>query len=90
MIKQKNILLLLALFFLVSLTACAPEGHTYKEYGFFSGIWHGICMPFALVGKLFGSDIGLYAENNTGFFYWLGIFFGLSLIGGGSSGARRY
>jgi hypothetical protein len=86
---MKNNLLLLFLLCL-TLSSCAPEGYTEHEYGFFSGIWHGLCFPFALIGKLFGSDIGLYAENNTGFFYWLGYILGLfSDLGGGYRYRRR-
>lgn len=88
MINQKTLAFVLCCLALVMLTACAPENYTAKEYGFFSGIWHGICLPFALIGKLVGADIGLYAENNSGFLYWLGILFGLSLLGGGGAGAR--
>lgn len=66
------------------MSSCAPKGYTSDEYGFFSGIWHGFCFAFALVGKLFGAKIGLYAENNTGFFYWLGFILGLGGLGGGA------
>lgn len=83
---------LLVISTILILTSCAPKGPTPDEYGFFSGIWHGIVWPFALIGKLFGSDIGLYAENNSGFFYWLGFILGLGALGGGGSQAssRRY
>lgn len=80
---------MLFLFLTISLSSCAPEGNTYKEYGFFSGILHGIVFPFALIGKLFGSDVGLYASNNTGFFYWLGFLFGIGALGGGGAASRR-
>lgn len=74
---------------ILSLSSCAPEGHTYKEYGFLNGIWHGICFPFAIIGKIFGADIGIYAENNSGFFYWIGFLIGLGGLGGGGASARR-
>ncbi len=70
-------------------TSCAPEHYSSHEYGFFGGIWHGICLPFSLIGKLFGSDVGLYAEHNSGFFYWLGFIIGIGGIGGGGAAARR-
>ena len=83
--------LLLVLFYL---TSCAPAGMTPQEYGFFWGILHGFISPFALVAKLFGAHIGLYAEHNTGTFYWLGFILGLVfLLGGGGGGVasrRRY
>jgi hypothetical protein len=70
------------------LTSCAPEGYTNKEYGFFSGIIHGFVFIFALLSKLFGMDYGLYASNNSGFFYWIGFIIGLGGLGGGANSAR--
>lgn len=78
----KSSLSILVLILLVS--SCAPEGYTSVEYGFFSGIWHGVCLPFAIIGKIFGSDIGIYAENNSGFLYWIGFIIGLGGLGGGA------
>ncbi|MBM3161650.1 MAG: hypothetical protein FJZ66_09985 [Bacteroidetes bacterium] len=80
--NQKLTYIFISILFIVS--SCAPEGYTSDEYGFFSGIWHGICLPFALIGKLFGADIGIYAENNSGFLYWLGFIFGIGSLGGGA------
>lgn len=53
----------------------------------FSGIWHGFIIGFSLIGKLFDADIGIYAEHNTGFFYWLGFIIGIGGFGGAA--ARR-
>jgi len=78
----KSSLSTIVLILLVS--SCAPEGYTSDEYGFFSGIWHGVCLPFAIIGKIFGSDIGIYAENNSGFLYWIGFIIGLGGLGGGA------
>lgn len=77
------------------LTSCAPAGMTSEEYGFFYGIGHGFISPFVLIAKLVGAQIGLYAENNSGTFYWLGYILGiLLLLGGGGGGVasrrRRY
>lgn len=86
----KSILIVfIALLLLTSLSSCAPKSYTSSEYGFFSGIIHGIVILFALIGKLFGADVGLYAENNSGFFYWLGFIIGIGGFGGGASSARR-
>jgi hypothetical protein len=88
----KNILITsIAILLLVTLSSCAPEGPTAQQYGFLFGIWHGICFPFALIGKVLSMDVGIYAENNTGLFYWVGYILGLSIIfgGGGASSRRR-
>jgi uncharacterized membrane protein len=87
--KQTILTLIGAAFLLMFLSSCAPEGNTYKEYGFFSGILHGLVIAFALIGKLFGADVGIYAENNTGFFYWLGFIIGIGGFGGGAASSRR-
>lgn len=89
MIKNKAITILLLIFILMFLSSCAPAGNTSKEYGFFYGILHGFIFFFALIGKLFGANVGLYAEHNTGFFYWLGFIIGIVGLGGGGSAAKR-
>ncbi|MEZ4980294.1 MAG: hypothetical protein R2769_01655 [Saprospiraceae bacterium] len=73
------------------LVLLCTEGSTAQQYGFLFGIWHGICFPFALIGKVLSMDVGIYAENNTGLFYWVGYILGLSIIfgGGGASSRRR-
>lgn len=88
--KKQNIAIGLALIIIIcGLTSCAPSGYTASQAGFFSGILHGFVFFFALIGKLFGADIGLYAEHNTGFFYWLGFIIGIGGLGGGASSSRR-
>jgi hypothetical protein len=78
------ILLMFGLFIVAS---CAPapicEDPTFgtPEFGFFRGILHGLVFPIALLGKLFGFSTGLYALNNTGFFYWLGFLIGFGPLG---------
>jgi hypothetical protein len=45
-----------------------------------------------LIAKLFGMQIGLYAQHNTGSLYWLGFILGIILLfggGGGSYATRR-
>ena len=89
MTKKKIFIGIMLLSIATSLTSCAPENYSSHEYGFFGGIWHGIVWGFALIGKLFGADIGLYADHNTGFTYWLGFIIGLGGLGGGGASARR-
>ncbi len=88
MTKKNYLQITLMVLVVLTISSCAPKGHTSDEYGFFSGIWHGICFPFALLGKLFSFKIGLYAENNSGFFYWLGFILGLGGLGGGGARSR--
>jgi hypothetical protein len=91
--KATRIVPLLAFLVLtLTLVSCAPEGPGDRTYSLFSGLAHGFILPFAIIGKLFGMDHGLYAVNNSGFLYWLGYFFGYLLITGGIGfgGGRRY
>jgi hypothetical protein len=88
--KVKKIVLgLILLICITSLSSCAPQGYEADEAGFISGIWHGFIIVFSLIGKLFGADIGIYAENNTGLFYWLGFIIGFGGLGSGGRSAYR-
>jgi len=87
--KNKFTFLILFVAIATCITSCAPEGYESHESGFFAGLWHGIIIVFSLIGKLFGADIGIYAEHNTGFTYWLGFIIGIGAFGGGGSAARR-
>ena len=87
--KNKIIIIVLLIFVASNLISCAPVNYSSHEYGFLSGILHGFIFVFALIGKLFGLGVGLYAEHNTGFFYWLGFIIGIGGLGGSGSAARR-
>ena len=88
--KVKKIIIgLILLFIAISLSSCAPNHYESSKSGFFSGIWHGIIIVFSILGKLIGLNIGIYAEHNTGFTYWLGFILGIGAFGGGSSSARK-
>jgi hypothetical protein len=65
------------------------RSYSYSEYGFFSGIWHGLIAPFAVIAQIFDNDIVLYSSTNTGFGYNLGFLIGISTVIGGSSRASR-
>ncbi len=85
----------LILLFIVLAQGCAEHygAASYSgPYGFFSGIWHGIAFPFALIANIvswilsiFGlsvfPDIELVGRPNTGFSYYFGYFWGLSSWG---------
>lgn len=51
---------------------------TYSQAGFFAGIWHGLLAPWSLIARWFISDIGMYAINNTGWFYDAGFLLGVT------------
>ncbi|NPD47247.1 hypothetical protein [Lentimicrobium sp. S6] len=88
--KNRNFVLGIVLIIIMfGLTSCAPSGFERSEAGFFSGLWHGFIIIFSLIGKLFGADIGIYADNNTGFTYWLGFIIGIGGLGGGGAASRR-
>ncbi len=87
--KQRLFLSILTVIVITSLFSCAPAGSTDKTYGFLYGVLHGFLCIFAVIGKMFSMDVGLYAVNNTGFFYWLGYLFGLMVIGGGGAASGR-
>ncbi len=89
--KPKRVFIgLLLLLVLLFVTSCAPVGMSGEEYGFLYGIVHGFISPFALIAKLLGANIGVYAENNTGSLYWVGFILGVVLLlGGGGGGYSR-
>ncbi len=79
--RQTNLTIVAVAILLISLVSCAPAGYTSKEAGFFTGIWHGLIFFFSIIGKIFGAKIGLYAEHNSGFGYWLGFLIGIGAFG---------
>lgn len=95
MSKARGIALLIAT---VVLTGCATHyaaDAVADPYGFFSGIWHGIVFPLALLANLFSwvasffgvsllDSIQLIGRPNTGFWYYVGFALGLGAYGGGA------
>lgn len=97
---QKPVLIkiTIAALILAFITGCAqhftPE--TFSDpYGFFSGIWHGMIFPFALLANViswllslidisFLTDIEIIGRPNTGLWYYLGFFIGLISLGSGA------
>lgn len=70
-----------AMLLLGTLAGCATQFQPdifESPYGFFSGIWHGFIFPFSLLGCLFIDSVHLIGKPNTGFFYGLGYFLGLT------------
>lgn len=74
----------------LTLAACATQPHpeAHAPPGFFSGLLHGLTMPFALVGSIF-TDYRIYAFPNSGGWYDFGFVLGASaLMGGGGVSVR--
>lgn len=99
-LAQRGLRYFVFIAFVALVSGCA---HHYTEathsdpYGFWSGIWHGIVFPYALLANiiswvlsLFGfsflSSIEIIGRPNTGvFFYYVGFFLGFSSYGGGAA-----
>ncbi len=68
---------------LLLLSSCAakPKGEMEAVFkggaGFWSGLWHGIILPFSLLGKVFNLNIGIHETYYSGPAYWFGFLFGL-------------
>lgn len=67
---------------LLLLSGCADsvnfqDAIDMEKVGFWHGLWHGICMPFAFIGSLFDESIAIYAIYNNGTWYDFGYFLGL-------------
>ncbi|GGB84618.1 hypothetical protein GCM10007424_25830 [Flavobacterium suaedae] len=74
---KKTILILVMLFLLVSCarhTSC--DFPTEEQYGFWSGLLHGIISPIGLVGMLIYDDVAVFAPNNNGAWYAFGFLLG--------------
>lgn len=77
----------LALLLLLAACATQPGVEAYDPPGFFSGLWHGLVSPVALIGSLFG-DIRIYSFPNSGVGYDCGFMIGVFVIVGGMASAR--
>jgi hypothetical protein len=78
MINVRRIALLLVV---LLLSSCADTGAAYSEDGpgFWTGLWHGFIVIFALIGHLFDSSIRVYAAPNNGGWYDFGFVCGAIL-----------
>jgi hypothetical protein len=91
---RRHALVLLATVAAATVLACAhqPDLRLYTTHadvpGFFSGIWHGLVAPIALVAGIF-SDVRVYNFPNSGGWYDFGFLLGISVWGGGGGAAAR-
>ncbi|WP_415406988.1 hypothetical protein ACLHDG_00215 [Sulfurovum sp. CS9] len=68
------------------LSGCAdqPSPRGGDENGFFMGLFHGIIMPFSLIGSFIWNDVRIYAFPNAGIMYDVGYVIGVvALFGSG-------
>lgn len=67
---------------LLLLSACAsqPIPEAYNPPGFFSGLWHGLIVPFALIGHIFDDSVRIYAFPNSGGWYDIGFVIGILIL----------
>jgi hypothetical protein len=91
MSKKGLLVLILMIGCSILLVSCAtqPKPYAYDAPGFFSGILHGLIVPFTFVFSFF-SDIRIYAFPNSGKFYDLGFLIGVALIFGGGGAVCSY
>src|SRR5277367_1510608 len=84
--------LILILFLLMFLTACAPGPNNLKGTpggnnsvaGFWLGLCQGFIAPFVFVISLFVHGLNIYEVHNNGAWYNFGYLFGLMCFFGGS------
>tara|TARA_R110000851_G_scaffold89859_1_gene196010 strand:+ start:299 stop:592 length:294 start_codon:yes stop_codon:yes gene_type:complete len=91
-ISRYSLSITLAAFMLTSCAAVSPHVETCitsDPYGFWSGLWHGIIIPFSWFGGLFSENIAIYAYDNSGGWYDFGFMLGAGSLGAGSGRATR-
>lgn len=92
---------ILALCLLVlCLGGCAEHHAGGDAYGFFSGIWHGLILPYALFAKLLGwvaalfdyklfQSVELVGRPNSGLMYYFGMLIGLAAYAGTTAASNK-
>jgi hypothetical protein len=80
-----RITFILAIAALLAACATQPAPTALEPPGFFYGFFHGLTVPFALIGAFF-TDVRIYAFPNSEWWYDFGFFLGFgTLTGGGAS-----
>lgn len=61
----------------------------YGDAGFWSGLWQGVTFPFRIFLKLIWTEMTIYEQFNSTYWYHVGFFLGiLAVLGGGSKATR--
>lgn len=93
-LNKNTVFLICSALIILFLPSCAQHyAHGGSEYGFFTGIWHGLILPISIVVNIFSfflelininflADITIIGRPNSGLFYYVGMFFGFILWGG--------
>ena len=68
--------IILILFSSCANTVDVQDCVVYNPSGFWSGLWHGITLPFSFIGSLFSDNIAIYSINNNGGWYNFGFVLG--------------
>jgi len=84
-----TIIILVAIFLLAGCVPGDGVANPDKPANFLWGIWHGWIAPISLIISLFNSDIRVYEQINTGWWYDFGFYIAIISGFGGLSLFRR-
>jgi hypothetical protein len=89
-IKHKNLLLFIVVAGILAGCATQPmSGQSESDpVSFVTGLIHGFCIVFSLVGSYF-TDVRIYAFPNSGGWYDIGYVIGAAMFLGGSGASAR-
>jgi hypothetical protein len=91
---MKNTKFFLLLIALLAASGCADnitlqEAIVRQPVGFWYGLWHGFCAPYAMIGHLFDNSIAVWAVYNSGGWYWFGFLGGIGCLFGAGQQCRK-
>ena len=84
-----TIIIIAAIFLLAGCVPGDGAANIDKPANFLWGIWHGWVAPISLIISLFNSDIRVYEQINTGWWYDFGFYMAIISGFGGLSLVRR-
>lgn len=59
-------------------TACAKDGFSGSaDARLLTGLWHGLILPFSVMGKILGLNIGIHDAICDRYEYWIGFLIGI-------------
>lgn len=82
---MKNKKYIILVIFIVSILIPELAYASYGDVGFWPGLWHGISFPFRILLKLIWTDITIYEQFNSTYWYHVGFLIGVFGIFGGAS-----